>query len=132
MGKVPEDAKKGDSAPAYDFCAFEVRNDRWCGRVKGGATPDAEAPKLTLVKPSARAALTVKTETVTLEGTASDNTELYEVHWLSSNGLTGKAKGLANWKAEVPLSPGENVITLIATDKYLNSAEAKLTITRGR
>ena len=128
---VKKDPKAGDVAPSHDFCALEVRNDRWCGRVKGDETPDAEAPKLTLVKPAA-AALAVKTEKITLEGTASDNTELYEVHWLSSQGLTGKANGLANWKAEVPLSVGENTITLIATDKYLNSTETKLTITRGQ
>ena len=71
-------------------------------------------------------------ETVALEGTASDDTELHEVSWLSSHGLTGRADGLANWKAEVPLSAGENVVTVIATDKHLNSAEVKLTITRGR
>ena len=87
---------------------------------------------MTLAKPATGVTITVKTEKVRLEGTASDNTELYEVHWLSSNGLTGKAEGLANWKAQVPLSVGENVVTLIATDKYLNSTEVKLKITRGR
>ena len=132
LRNFPEGAKVGDGRPSHDFSALEIRNDRWCGRVKGDVTPDAEAPKLTLVRPAAGAALAVKTERVTLEGTASDNTELYELRWLSSQGLSGKAAGLANWKAEIPLSEGANTITLIATDKYLNSTEVKLTITRGR
>ena len=71
-------------------------------------------------------------ETVTLEGTASYDTELHEVRWLSSQSLSGKGDGLVNWKAVVPLSPGESVITLIATDKYLNPMEMKLNVTRRR
>ncbi|KPL00373.1 MAG: hypothetical protein AMK75_05520 [Planctomycetes bacterium SM23_65] len=130
LRNFPEGAKVGDGRPSHDLCAFQVRNDRWCGSVKGDKTPDAEPPKIALVKPAA-AALLVKTGKITLEGTASDNTELYDVHWLSSQGLTGRAEGLANWKAEVPLSEGENTITVIAVDKYLNSTEVKLTITRG-
>ena len=129
---VREDAnpKPGDGAPSHDFCALQIRNDQWCGRVEGDVTPDAEAPEIQVLTPSVDAAFVVKAAQVTLEGTASDNTELYEVHWLSSQGLSGTAEGMADWKATVPLSPGGNVITLIATDKYLNSGHVELAITR--
>jgi len=98
-------------------------------RVRQSApTPDKEPPKLKVLKPSPEATFTVVGRKVVLNGTASDNTEVLEVRWIGSPVASGKAGGTDTWKVEVPLKPGENTVTIVATDKYLNSSSKKLTI----
>lgn len=130
VSKVSEEVMSGRSrAPSHDICGFEIRNDRWCGPIAGDATPDGEAPTIQVLKPAGRT-MVVNADTVTLEGGAADNDELLEVRWLSSRGVTGTARGEADWKAEIPLSSGDNVITVIATDRHLNSAQTQVTVRR--
>ena len=129
---VREDAnpKPGDGAPSHDFCALQIRNDRWCGPVEGDTTPDGEAPTVAVALPQDLQEFEEDPGEFLLKGTASDNTELYQVRWLREDGTTGMADGLVEWKASVPLNPGRNGFRVVAVDKYLNSAEAAVTVIR--
>lgn len=115
---------------SHDLCAFWVRNDRWCGPVAGDVTPDGKPPAIAVTSPEASEKLPGDPGVATIKGTASDNTELYEVSWLSDNGATGKAEGTESWSASVPLREGPNVVRIIAVDKYLNSSEVRIAIVR--
>ncbi len=65
-----------------------------------------------------------------MAGTASDDMEVSAVSWGSSQGESGMATGTANWAISgVPLSEGENIITVTATDTAGNRGSRPLTVT---
>jgi hypothetical protein len=89
--------------------------------------PDTQPPTLTIAQ---LAATSTDQATITLTGTADDNTAVTEVNFSSDRGAQGQATGLANWTANVALQTGANVITVEAQDAAGNAGTAQVTITR--
>lgn len=79
----------------------------------------------------------VKTDTLTLAGTASDagrgdsGVKAVTVNGTPADNGTAEADGTASWKATVPLAPGTNAITVSATDNAPspNTSRQTLSIT---
>jgi len=78
---------------------------------------DTTPPILTITSPTN--GTTVTTSTITISGTASDESGIANV---TVNAIL--ANGTTNWSAEVTLTAGENTITVVATDGAgLNTTE---------
>jgi hypothetical protein len=95
-------------------------------------TSDSTAPALSITLPVTAAALySVKTESVALSGTASDEVGVTEVRWSNDRGGSGKATGTTAWTiSAVPLQPGLNVITVTAQDAAGNRTSQAQTVAR--
>ena len=69
--------------------------------------------------------------TIAMSGTASGGTGGVQVSWSTNHGASGAAKGSANWTvAGIPLSVGDNVITITARDSQQGQATRSVTVTR--
>lgn len=94
------------------------------------AKPDHTAPSLVIASP-ASTNFSTSGATISLRGTAQDNTEVTEVRWSTSGGASGKAPGTTFWgPVAVPLLIGANTITIRAYDAAGNSNWRSLTVTR--
>lgn len=89
-----------------------------------GVEDGAQAPAVTISSPANGAVLT--SDTATVVGTASDN---IGVHSLSVNGIPTPVGDDDAWSVEVPLAPGANTITAIATDESGNTGQAQTAVT---
>ena len=87
-------------------------------------------PSITITTPTTGATYAASQAFVTLAGTASDATGIAAVTWVSNRGPSGTASGTTAWTAaQIPLSPGANVITVTARDADTPSSTATATIT---
>jgi hypothetical protein len=78
--------------------------------------PD-KPPTLTITSPTSDPLFTVNASSVTVAGTASDEIRVDRILWSNNRGGVGQATGTENWTiANIPLQPGENVITVTAVD----------------
>ena len=83
-----------------------------------GSTTDTTPPELNITSPAD--GTTTRSPTITIAGTASDTSGIASV---TVNGEP--ANGTGNWSANVTLSEGENLITVIASDgEGLNTTAA--------
>src|SRR5690606_23296778 len=70
------------------------------------------------------------TGSVSLGGTASDNSGVEQVTWVNSRGGGGAASGTTNWSTgPIALQAGSNVITVTARDAAGNTSSDALTVT---
>lgn len=85
----------------------------WTGARLGSRLP----PTVTVTSPSDNPYAT-GSRTVSISGTASSDptSTLSSVTWENSAGGTGSCDGTTSWSADVPLQPGQNVITITAVD----------------
>ena len=83
---------------------------------------DTTPPNLTITSPAN--GTTVSTPTITIAGTASDESGIANV---TVNGIL--ATGTTSWSTEVTLIEGENTITVVATDTVGNNVNKTITIT---
>jgi hypothetical protein len=96
-------------------------------------TPDTSPPALTITSPLNNAPVTTPSLTVT--GTASDNglgdNGIYfvDVNGLGSSGGSASGAATANWSATVPLTPGANIITVVAEDLAYNASTSTINVT---
>jgi Matrixin len=68
---------------------------------------------------------------IAIGGTTSGGAGTIKVIWSSNRGASGTAQGLLNWTiASIPLSPGDNVITIAAVDSKQNQVTRSVTVTR--
>ena len=86
-----------------------------------GGTTDTTPPTLTITSPAPNT--TTHSPTITIAGTASDTSGIASV---TVNGEP--ANGTLNWSANVTLSEGENLITVVATDNEGNTATEAVTV----
>lgn len=64
-----------------------------------------------------------------VSGTAVSTIGVSAVTWSNSRGGSGTAVGTTNWSiSDIPLSEGQNVITITATDQYGNKTSGTVTI----
>jgi hypothetical protein len=90
---------------------------------------DRTPPALRIVSPATTIVATTAAS-LTLSGTASDESGVAAVKWGSSNGDSGVAAGTTAWSATVPLYIGDTVITVRAYDGAGNSSWRALTVSR--
>ena len=94
---------------------------------------DTHAPTLTITSPTSGSTYDTDQPTVDIAGTASDNVGVTAVTWTNSRGGSGTATGTTNWSISgIPLSEGDNVIVITATDATGNQATKTLTVTYTR
>ena len=84
----------------------------------GSVTLDSGSPVVAITSPTSNAAYTTTSNTINLGGTAVDGgSGLAGVAWSDSQGNNGTASGTSSWSISgIPLSLGENTITVTATD----------------
>ncbi len=84
-------------------------------------------PSITITSPANHAI--VRSASVTLRGTATDNVRLVSVRIA---GRVATRVGATGWRATVPLRAGANRLTAVATDGAGNTRSATITVTRRR
>lgn len=90
---------------------------------------DLKTPTIEFLAPTNTDSYNSSNASLDMAGTASDDREVSAVSWNSSQGQSGMAKGTANWIiSQIPLTEGENIITVTATDKVGNKGSRKLTV----
>ncbi len=104
-------------------CALLVLTGCDSGSGGGDQTP----PTVSITQPTGSGTYTTSRTSITIKGTATDNQSVEQVSWKNSRGGSGTARGTSSWEAEVPLSAGENVITVTATDPAGNTGSDTLT-----
>jgi hypothetical protein len=69
--------------------------------------------------------------TMAISGTTSGGAGTVKVVWSSNRGASGTALGSLNWTiASIPLSTGDNIITITAVDGKQNQVTHSVTVTR--
>jgi hypothetical protein len=92
--------------------------------------PDSKAPTIAIAQPTAAATYATSAATITLSGTAADESAVASVTWTNTLGGSGTATGTTAWTvAGLPLKAGTNVITVTARDAAGNAATDILTVT---
>ena len=93
-------------------------------------TQDIQKPTVTIISPTAASTYTATFATIGLSGTALDNVGVASVTWSNSaTGATGAATGTTSWSMTgVSVVPGNNIITVTATDRAGNTASDTITI----
>ena len=86
----------------------------------GGLPLDQKPPTVKFVSPAANAVVT--NETLTVRGTASDNSSVTEVSWALGTHAFQTAAGTTSWSANVPLEVGTNVVSVVARDVRTNAS----------
>jgi len=90
---------------------------------------DSELPTITIQIPTTEPSYVTLEDVISISGTASDDLALSKIEW-STNNSNGTATGLENWSIQnIPLSDGDNIITVTAFDKADNFEIDKITIT---
>lgn len=92
-------------------------------------TRDSTAPSLRITSPSSSTFLT-SAAALAVSGSAADSSGVAGVTWTTNLGLTGDAAGTTSWTAMVPLSFGNNAITVRARDAAGNTSWRTLMVTR--
>lgn len=82
---------------------------------------DVGAPLITITGPTAEPTYHTEANPITISGTASDDVKVSSVTWSNDRGGSGVCTGTTSWTASVPLQPGQNSITVTATDDAGNS-----------
>ena len=92
--------------------------------------PDGSAPTISITSPTSASTYSTSTGTITLRGSASDNSGVSQVTWVSSRGGSGTASGTTSWTvSSLGLLSGSNVITVTARDAAGNQTSDTLTVT---
>ena len=87
-------------------------------------------PVITITSPTADPTFTSEAASITLAGTAADDTGIASVTWVNNRGGSGAASGTTSWTASgIPLAGGVNIIAVTATDLTGNSTTDTLTVT---
>ena len=87
-------------------------------------------PVITITSPTADPTFTSEASSITLAGTATDDTGIASVTWVNNRGGSGAASGTTSWTASgIPLAGGVNIIAVTATDLTGNSTTDTLTVT---
>lgn len=91
--------------------------------------PDTTPPSVAITAPTNQPTYSTTATTVDLAGTASDNIGVTSVSWTNNRGGSGTCTGTTSWSATaIPLQPGDNLITVTATDASSNIATDTLTV----
>lgn len=100
----------------------------WTVSAPAVAPRDTAAPVITITVPTTGGQYNTDQAFVTVGGTASDNTSVVEVTWLTDRGASGHATGTESWIAGVPISRGPNTITIRARDEAGNVSSKAIVV----
>ena len=89
---------------------------------------DTAAPVISITVPTTGSQYNTDQSFVTVGGTASDNTSVVEVTWVTDRGASGRATGTESWIAGVPISRGPNTITIRARDEAGNVSSKAIVV----
>ena len=91
--------------------------------------PDRDGPLLKLIEPEKTRAIHIayKEENITVRGVATDKSG---VKWIKINGLPAELNPENYFLKDIPLDPGENVITVDAEDRAGNRSSLSVTVER--
>jgi hypothetical protein len=94
------------------------------------SVPDTMNPQIEINTPSVDSTYDYSSvnNTLTIGGTASDNVTVASVSYTVNNGSSILANGTDVWSAEIALAPGENTITVTATDTSGLTASDTITV----
>jgi len=93
--------------------------------------PDTQQPSITITAPTTEATYLTGDGTITVSGTASDDRGVEGVTYSVAGGPSGTASGTTTWAINgLALSPGQNQLTVTATDGGGNTGTATLLIQR--
>jgi outer membrane protein assembly factor BamB len=96
------------------------------------ATPTVSITSPVVVTPPLTGTYSTSANTLSIAGSASPGSGygLTGVSWTNSQGGSGTCTGTTSWSAgNILLNPGQNVITITATDSHAQTANAVLTVT---
>lgn len=89
---------------------------------------DLSTPEISITSPSEDTYSTNK-PSLSLSGTASSNYEISNIAWFTNTGLSGNVSGKDNWTtSNIPLTEGENVITVTVTTEKGSTKSDSITI----
>lgn len=93
------------------------------------AVSDGVPPAIAITTPTGQPTWTTDQGSVTIGGTATDNTGVVTVRWMNDRGGMGAAVGAGSWKIEnLPLQLGINKLSVTAWDIKGNAATARLDV----
>src|SRR5262249_45731883 len=90
---------------------------------------DRTAPQVTITAPSGFDGVSVGTPTISLSGLAIDDTAVVGLTWSNDRGGGATLAPAKEWSADVALEPGDNRITVTATDPNGNVGTDVLDVT---
>jgi len=91
---------------------------------------DMTDPIVEILEPTTDPTDTVSVSPYPIEGTSTDNVGVTGVSWVNSTGGSGNATGgTPAWSALIPLTVGENILTITAVDQAANAGTAEITVT---
>lgn len=95
------------------------------------APPQDDPPELAITSPTTNSIYTTFNNSITISGTVSDDNGIASMVWENNRGNTGSIQYTnGNWSyTNLLLQPGDNEITVKATDTASNQSEAKLLVT---
>lgn len=89
----------------------------------------ATQPAIRILQPADRS--TTEAASVEFTGIALTDSSIVNIYWLDHHGQRGTAQWSASgWRANVPLRPGPNRITVVAVDRENHAGAAQLAIRR--
>ncbi len=92
--------------------------------------PDTTPPTVRITSPTSGPTFSSSNNSVNLGGTASDDTGVTQVTWVTDHGVSGIATGTNSWSIHgLVLESGTNHVTVTAGDAAGNAASAVLTVT---
>jgi hypothetical protein len=116
---------------AIDVTAQDAGANRTTDRIVVTRQTDTESPSVQILSPTANARYFTRENLLSPAGSATDDGDLALVSVTNGQGWGGEALGRYAWyRNYVPLSPGENVITVRAIDTMGFSGTDTLTVTR--
>ena len=92
---------------------------------------DSTKPAVKIYTPSTGSSVTIRATSVTIAGTALDNTGVTQVTWSTDRGATGTAFGTSSWSTpSLALTPGTTTtVTITARDAVGNTGVAVIAVT---
>jgi len=88
-------------------------------------------PDVQVLQPTTEPLYGTDAESITVSGTASDDSRVMRIGWEDDHGHSGLAAMNVDWQvADIPLSDGKNVITLTAWDSCGNTSTDVITVFR--
>ncbi|MBM2832963.1 MAG: hypothetical protein HW406_124 [Candidatus Brocadiaceae bacterium] len=96
-------------------------------------TLDMTVPSITITSPTTGSTYTSTSSTISIGGVAADNTSgVSSVTWSNDRGGSGTASGTTSWLISgITLSNGDNIITVVVTDRAGNTRKSTITVTYG-
>ena len=113
-----------------DLSQLDIDSIRQLYAAQDTTTTTPGTPLAISIQSPAGSPVTTTATSLAVSGTVAGGTGQSQVAWMSDRGSSGSATGSTSWAAAVPLSTGNNVITVTATDAAQARASVSVFIIR--